>query len=709
MDMHAHDRRRCLAIGAATAASATPLLTACGAGFGGDKARNDGSAADDVTGPFDWKRAKGRTVKALLNKHPYTDALIADLKAFTEKTGVRVEYDVFPEDNYFDKLTVDLSSGRASYDVFMLGAYMVWQYGPPGWLEDLGPWMRNSSATGAEWDQEGFFPNLLSADQWSLKAGAPLGRGGQYALPWGWETNVVAYNTEVFRKLGLKPAETFDELREVAGAITRRAPGAGFDGMYGVAVRGSRSWATIHPGFMTMYARNGLKDFTVEGSRVKYAITVARTGGYITTAFSHGIHALWIAKDQCLPVLILSHGLASGGRTVVCVQLRYAFRIEPGPGQRIALGRAFGCARVVFNDCLRARKRAHEQGAPYPTSAELSKRYITEAKKTPERSWLGEVSSVVLQQSLRDLDTAYRNFFASIKGTRKGPKIAEPRFKSKRDSRQCVRFTANAKWSITPDGKLNLPKIGPVRVRWSRALPSVPSTVTVIKDAADRYWASFVVETYPAGEALPALDREQGIDLGLTHFAVMADGSRVRSPRFLRRAEKKLKREQRSLSRKKKGSKNRGKQRVKVARAHAKVADARRDFHHKLSTKLIRENQAVSVESLSVKGLARTRLAKSVHDAGWSSFVTMLEYKASRYGRTLTKVDRAFPSSQVCSSCGHRDGPKPLDIRTWICPRCGARQDRDHNAGTNIRDEGRRIRAAHQAVPPTPGPGASRR
>lgn len=380
----------------------------------------------------------------------------------------------------------------------------------------------------------------------------------------------------------------------------------------------------------------------------------------------------------------------------MCVQLRYAFRIEPGPGQRVALGRAFGCARVVFNDCLRARLDAYRRGASYPTSAALSKRFITEAKQTPERSWLGEVSSVVLQQALRDLDTAYRNFFASVKGTRKGPKISEPRFKSKRDSRQCVRFTANARWSITVDGKLNLPKIGPVRVRWSRALPSVPSTVTVIKDAAGRYWASFVVETDPADETLPSLDRDQGIDLGLTHFAVMADGSRVRSPRFLRRAEKKLKREQRSLSRKKKGSKNRNKQRVKVARAHAKVADARRDFHHKLSTKLIRENQTVSVESLSVKGLARTRLGKSVHDAGWASFVTMLKYKASRYGRTLTKVDRAFPSSQICSVCGHRDGPKPLHIRTWTCTACGVRHDRDHNAGQNIRTEGRRIRAAHQ-------------
>ncbi|MFF2012229.1 extracellular solute-binding protein [Streptomyces sp. NPDC058195] len=272
MDMRTHDRRRLLALGGAVAAS--PLLAACGTGFGGGGGGGPeaGSAADEVTGSFDWKRARGRTVRVLLNRHPYADALIAELKTFTEKTGIEVTHDVFPEDNYFDKLTVDLSSGRASYDVFMLGAYMVWQYGPPGWLEDLGPWMRNESATGAEWDQEDFFPQLLAADQWSLKAGAPLGRGGQYALPWGWETNVVAYNTEVFGKLGLKPAETFDELRETAGAITRRAPGAGFDGMYGVAVRGSRSWATIHPGFMTMYARNGLKDFTVEGGKVKPAM-----------------------------------------------------------------------------------------------------------------------------------------------------------------------------------------------------------------------------------------------------------------------------------------------------------------------------------------------------------------------------------------------------------------------------------------------------
>ncbi|WP_420894518.1 RNA-guided endonuclease TnpB family protein [Streptomyces cinnamoneus] len=184
------------------------------------------------------------------------------------------------------------------------------------------------------------------------------------------------------------------------------------------------------------------------------------------------------------------------------------------------------------------------------------------------------------------------------------------------------------------------------------------------------------------------------MDLGLTHFAVMADGSRVESPRFLRTMEKKLRREQRRLSRKTKGSKNREKARAKVARVHAKISDARKDFHHKLSTKLIRENQAVSTESLNVKGPAHGHLAKSVHDAGWSAFIAMLEYKAVKHGRSFTAVGRRFPSSQACSACGRRDGPKPLRVRAWTCPACGTRHDRDHNAAKNIRLEGRRLRAA---------------
>ncbi|MER5220650.1 RNA-guided endonuclease InsQ/TnpB family protein [Streptomyces flaveus] len=369
------------------------------------------------------------------------------------------------------------------------------------------------------------------------------------------------------------------------------------------------------------------------------------------------------------------------------MQLRYRFRLYPEPGQRIAMARAFGCARVVFNDAVRAREDARAAKKPYPTGAELSQKLITQAKQTTERAWLGEVSAVVLQQSLRDVEAAYRNFFASLKGERKGEKLGAPRFKSRKDSRQSIRFTANARWSITPTGRLNLPKVGEVRVKWSRILPVVPSSVTVIKDAAGRYFASFVVDTDPVADQarMPAADATVGIDLGLTHFAVLSDGTKIDSPRFLRRAEKKLKKAQRELARKQKGSKNREKARLKVARAHAAVADARRNFHHQLSTRLIRENQAVAVEDLAVQGLARTRLAKSIHDAGWSQFTGMLAYKAARYGRTFVKIGRFTPTSQVCSTCGHPSGPKPLQVREWTCPACGTVHDRDHNAAQNVK------------------------
>jgi putative transposase len=363
------------------------------------------------------------------------------------------------------------------------------------------------------------------------------------------------------------------------------------------------------------------------------------------------------------------------------VQLRYSYRLDPAPRHRAALARAFGCARVVFNDGLRARQQAHAAGLPHITDAALSAR-LTAAKATPQRAWLSEVSSVVLQQALADLSAAYRNFFASLTGTRKGPKAAPPRFRSRKDHRQAVRFTANARFRVLPNGKLRLPKVGDVPVRWSRPLPSPPSSVTVIKDAAGRYFASFVVQTQP--DTLPPAEPVIGIDLGLTHFAVLSDGRKIASPRFLRRAERTLRRRQQGLSRKQNGSANRAKARLKVARAHARVTDARRDFHHQLSTALIRENQAVAVEDLAVKGLARTRLAKSVHDAGWSSFVAMLEYKARLYGREFHRTGRFEPTSQTCSACAAKDGPKPLRVREWTCPACGARLDRDINAAVNV-------------------------
>ncbi|MGH9379374.1 MAG: RNA-guided endonuclease InsQ/TnpB family protein, partial [Thermoanaerobaculia bacterium] len=274
------------------------------------------------------------------------------------------------------------------------------------------------------------------------------------------------------------------------------------------------------------------------------------------------------------------------------------------------------------------------------------------------------------------------------------------RLRSRKDHRQAIRFRRGG-FSLRPSGKLYLAKIGEVPVRWSRELPRESSSVSVILDAAGRYFASFVVEVETA--PLPKRHEEVGIDLGLATFAVLSNGQIVESPRLLRQAERKLKRAQHALSRKQKGSANRVKARLRVARAHARVSDARRDFAHKLSTQLIRENQAVYVEDLDVKVLARTRLAKSVHDAGWAMFVRMLEEKSARYGRTFGRVGRFYPSSQTCSACGRIDGAKPLHVRTWTCA-CGVTHDRDQNAARNILAAGRaeRQNACGEGVRPAP-------
>ncbi|MET7936454.1 RNA-guided endonuclease TnpB family protein, partial [Streptomyces sp. NPDC005322] len=283
------------------------------------------------------------------------------------------------------------------------------------------------------------------------------------------------------------------------------------------------------------------------------------------------------------------------------------------------------------------------------------------------------------------------------KGKREGRGVGPPRYKSKKDTRQSIRLNTNA-FCIQDDGTVYVAKAGNLKVTWSRRLPAAPTSLTVTKDSSGRYFLSFVVDTEP--DILPGLETDAGLDLGLSAFAVLSDGRRIDSPRFLRRAEKKLKRLQRELSRKAKGSKNRAKARIKVARQHAKVADRRRDWHHKASTRIIRDNQAVYVEDLAVSGLGRTRLAKSVHDAGWSAFVGMLEYKAVKHGRTFAKVGRAFPSSQVCSVCGFREGRKPLHVREWTCAECGTLHDRDHNAARNVLCEGRRIVATGRVETP---------
>jgi putative transposase len=367
------------------------------------------------------------------------------------------------------------------------------------------------------------------------------------------------------------------------------------------------------------------------------------------------------------------------------MQLRYAYRLDPTPKQRVAFARAFGCARVVFNDAIAVRRIAYLSGDPYPSDASLSKA-LTAAKRTPEREWLTQVSSVVLQQALADANAGYRNFFNSLSGERKGVKMNAPRFRSRKDPRQSIRFTRNAGFRVLDNGRLRLPKVGDVPVRWSRALPATPSSVTVTLDSAGRYHVTFAVEV--ACAPLPITHREVGIDLGLTHFAVLSDGRKVDNPRIARKAAAKLRRVQKELSRRKKGSMNRRKSIKKVARCHARVGDTRRDWLHKLSTTLIRENQAVYVETLSASALVRTRMSRSVKDASWATFVDMLAYKAARHGRTFGRVDRWFPSTRMCSACGLLGEKRPLDVRAWACS-CGAVHDRDINAAKNILAAGR--------------------
>jgi putative transposase len=365
------------------------------------------------------------------------------------------------------------------------------------------------------------------------------------------------------------------------------------------------------------------------------------------------------------------------------MQVRYRYRIYPSPGQRQALARAFGCARVVYNDCLRLRDDCHAAGEKI-SDTEVQRRVITQAKATVEREWLKEVASVALVQACRDARRAYKNWFDSLAGLRKGPKIKHPKARRKR-GRQSIRLTRNG-FAIHGE-RLYVAKVGDIRVQWSRDLASVPSSVTVIREPDGRYYASFVVKR--EATPLPACDREVGIDLGLVNLVVTSDGEVVANPRFYRAAQRRLRRAQRGLSRKRKGSANRAKTRHRVAVMHRKVRNARLDHAHKTALRLIRDNQAIYAEDLAVSGLARTRLAKSVADAGWSQLMRCIEEKAARYGRTFVKVGRFEPTSQMCSACGVKDGPKPLKVRQWACAACGTVHDRDVNAAKNILAAGR--------------------
>ena len=354
------------------------------------------------------------------------------------------------------------------------------------------------------------------------------------------------------------------------------------------------------------------------------------------------------------------------------------------------LARTFGCARFAYNHMLRLRTDAwfkeQKKVGYHETSAAL-----TALKKQPEFKWLNEVSSVPVQQALRHLQTAFVNFWAK--------RNRYPTFKRK-DGPQSAMYTTSAfKWDGTA---LKLAKMeAPLAIRWSRSMPkgSAPTTVTVSRDSAGRYFVSLLCDD--SVEAKRKVNSSVGIDLGLTHFAVLSTGEKFASPNTLRKSEATLAKLQRRLAKKTKGSNRRKKAKLKVAKMHAKIADSRKDFLHKLSTRLVNENQVIAVESLSVSNMQKNRkVSKSIADAGWSDFLRQLEYKAHWYGRELVRIDRWYPSSKRCCDCGYTAPKMPLNVREWVCPKCGAIHDRDVNAARNILAAGQAVSARGEAVSP---------
>ena len=359
------------------------------------------------------------------------------------------------------------------------------------------------------------------------------------------------------------------------------------------------------------------------------------------------------------------------------MRMAYRCRAYPSPGQQATLARTFGCVRVVWNRTLAARHERYATEGEGTSYAETD-RALTAMKRQPEWAFLNEVSSVPLQQVLRHQHQAFRAFFAQ--------RARYPRFKSYR-GRQAATYTRSA--FCMRGGVLRLAKMSePIPFVWTWPRADVasldPASVTVTRDPARRWFVTFHVDV-PDPVPLPAAGQDMGIDLGLTDLAVLSTGEKISHPRDWERHERNLKRWQRRLARCQKGSRNRAKRRVKVARAHARVADARRDFLHKFSTQIIRSNDVIAVEDLQVRNMVRNRsLARAISCTGWAELRAMLEYKAQRAGRTVVVVDRWHPSSKTCSACGHLLAALTLSTRVWQCPACGTRHDRDINAAKNI-------------------------
>lgn len=367
----------------------------------------------------------------------------------------------------------------------------------------------------------------------------------------------------------------------------------------------------------------------------------------------------------------------------------YRFRIYPTKKQAELINKTIGCSRFVFNHFLATWNDTYKE-----TGKGLT--YYTCSSRLPalksEYEWLKEVDSIALQSALQNLADSFLRFFKK--------QNKPPRFKSKKNQVQSYK-TKYTKGNIAVIGnKIKLPKLGLVRFAKSRDVEGRILHTTVRRNPSGKYFVSILVETEV--QSLHKTETSIGIDLGITDFSILSDGSKTDNHKFTSKMEKKLKREQRKLSRRALHAKNNGinlldaknyqKQKIKVARLHEKVMNQREDFLNKLSTEIIKNHDIVCIEDLNTKGMLRNhKLAKSISDVSWSAFVTKLEYKAKWYGKKIVKISRWYPSSQICSECGHLDGKKSLEIRYWTCPLCDEHHDRDINASKNILAEGLRI------------------
>ncbi|HEY9861740.1 MAG TPA: RNA-guided endonuclease TnpB family protein, partial [Candidatus Obscuribacterales bacterium] len=352
----------------------------------------------------------------------------------------------------------------------------------------------------------------------------------------------------------------------------------------------------------------------------------------------------------------------------------FKYRFYPTPEQEALLRRTLGCVRLVYNRALAARTEAwyqRQERIGYNHSSAM----LTQWKQAEGLEFLREVSSVPLQQGLRHLQTAFTNFWAG--------RAQYPAFKKKRNGGSAEFTKAAFRYR---GGQVYLAKCSePLPIRWSRQLPQgvEPSTLTIKLEPSGRWTISLLVDD-PTLKPLPTTDKSVGLDAGITSLVTTSDGEKIASPKHFGGHHQRLRKAQKALSRKQKGSRNRDKARRKVARIHAQIRDARQDFLHKLTTRLVRENQTIVAESLAVKNMVKHRkLARSISDAGWGELMRQLAYKATWYGRTFVQLERWFPGSKTCSRCGHKVDSLPLNVREWDCRKCNAHHDRDVNAALN--------------------------